>query len=166
MQPLKPANPYHAAIVGRDLLNGADSRSAFKVYFVDIVGRADPTRTEWAKCGLRKEDFLTALARTDGVEGVGFVTAFAHITKVFRFGPESEIVMNVRAWHTQGLAPLDLDRSDGYAEFACLAEAKLAADEFRFWAQAESVTSYLATWSDYAGGHIAVRDKLVRYWGA
>lgn len=166
MQPLKPANPYHAVITGRELLRGADGKTAFKVYFVDIIGRADPTRTEWDKCGLRQDEFLAALAQTPGVEGVGFITAFAHLTKVFRFGPESEIVLNVHGWHTRGLAPLDLGRSDGYVEFACLAEARLAADEYQFWAQADAVADYLAHWSDYRGGPVARRDKLLHYWGA
>ena len=38
-------------------------------------------------------DFLARLAGTEGVEGVGFVTAFPHITKVFRYAPKAEILM-------------------------------------------------------------------------
>ena len=166
MLPLKPANPYHAVIGSRDLVRGADGKTAFKVYFVDIIGRADPTRTEWDKCGLRKDAFLAALAKTDGIEGVGFITAFPHITKAFRCGPESEIVMNVRAWNTRDMSRLDLARSDGYVEFACLAEAMIGADEFQFWAQADSVAAYLAQWSSYTGGPVARRDKLMQYWNA
>jgi hypothetical protein len=62
------------------------------------------------------------------------------------------------------MTPLDLGRSDGYAEFACLAEAVLAADEFVMWAKAASVADYLAQWSCYAGGPVASRDKLTCYW--
>jgi len=64
------------------------------------------------------------------VEGIGFVTAFPHITKVFRFGPEAETAMNVCAWDTRSMAPIGLGRSQGYVEFACLAEAAIAADEY------------------------------------
>lgn len=76
----------------------------------------------------------------------------------------AEIVVNVRAWNTRELTPLDLGRSDGYVEFACLAEAMLAADEFRFWAEAQSVEAWLAQWSDYAGGPVREKDKLLAYW--
>ncbi|OGV68760.1 MAG: hypothetical protein A3K19_24130 [Lentisphaerae bacterium RIFOXYB12_FULL_65_16] len=164
MQPLKPANTYHAIISDRKLFRGAADLTAFKVYFVDIIGRKDPSRTEWDKCGLSRDQFMASLTGVPGLEGVGLITAFPHITKAFRFGPESEIVMNVRAWNTQGMTPLDLSRSDGYAEFACLAEAVLAADEFALWANAASVAEYLAKWSPYAGGPVSSRDKLMTYW--
>ena len=54
-----------------------------------------------------QERLLAQLAETEGVEGSGFVLAFRHISKVFRFGPEAETALNVRAWKTQGMAPLD-----------------------------------------------------------
>ena len=164
MQPLKPANPYHAVICDRRLFRGADGLTAFKVYFVDIIGRKDPSRTEWDKCGLSRDQFMASLSGVAGLEGVGLMTAFPHITKAFRFGPESEVVLNVRAWNTKGMTPLDLGRSDAYAEFACLAEAMLAADEFALWAKAASVVEYLAQWSSYAGGPVSSRDKLTTYW--
>ena len=43
----KPANPYDARISGTHLLACPDGRSAFKVYFLDIVGRQNPERYEW-----------------------------------------------------------------------------------------------------------------------
>jgi hypothetical protein len=164
MKAIAACNPYHAKIVGRELLRGGDGKSVFKVYFVDIVGRAEPSRTEWAQAGLDRASYLAQLAALPGVEGVGFVTAFAHITKVFRWGPEAETVANVRAWHTRGLTDLALGRSDSYLEFACLAEAALAADEFQFWARAATVAEYLAQWSAYADGPIASHTKLAAYW--
>jgi len=143
----------------------ADGRSAFKVYFIDIIGRKDPSRTVWAQSGIDRADFLARLARADGVEGVGFVTAFPHITKVFRFGPNPEIVLNVRAWRTEDFSPLSLERGEEYVEFACLAEAIIAADEFRFWAEAPSVEAYLARWCDWAEAPILDHAKLRRYFG-
>lgn len=166
MLDIKPCATYHAVDAGRKMLPSADSRSLFKVYFVDIVGRPDPTRTEWARCGIRKADFLAGLARAPGVEGIGFVTAFPHITKVFRISPANENVIDVRGYGTRDLAPLDLARAGGYVEFACLAEAVIAADEFRFWAEAASVAEYRGRWSSWADGRIARNDKLRAYWPA
>ena len=61
------------------------------------------------------------------VKGIGFVTAFPHVTKVFRFAPSAETVLHVRAFHTADLTPMELARENGYLEFACYAEAALAA---------------------------------------
>ncbi|HOQ61853.1 MAG TPA: hypothetical protein PKZ08_14600 [Vicinamibacterales bacterium] len=164
MLTVKPCNTYHAVLSGKALCRRADARSAFKVYFIDIIGRKDPARTVWAQSGLDRADFLARLAGTEGVEGVGFVTAFPHITKVFRHGPEAEVVMNVRAWNTRDLAPLSLGRGQDYVEFACLAETLIAADEHLFWADARTVEEYLARWSPFADGPVARHDKLLEYW--
>ena len=61
MQPIKPCNTYHAVLSSRELYRGADGKSAFKVYFCDIVGRKEPARTVWAQGGLTKADFLKSL---------------------------------------------------------------------------------------------------------
>jgi hypothetical protein len=166
MLTIKPCNTYHAVLSGKEMCRPAGGRSAFKVYFIDIIGRKDPARTVWAHSGIDRADFLARLARADGVEGVGFVTAFPHITKVFRHGPEAEVVMNVRAWNTRDLAPISLARSQDYVEFACLAEAVIAADEYLFWADARTVEEYLTRWSPFADGPIARNDKLLEYWKA
>ena len=141
-----------------------DGKSVFKVYFVDIVGRKQPERFEWRLCWRSQKDFLEALAKK-GIEGVGFVIAFPHITKVFRYGPNPEIVLNVRALKTETLDPLSLERSEGYMEFACLAEAVIGADEYRFWAETRKVEDYLKMWSAFADGPILDHEKLRCYWG-
>ena len=166
MLTIKPCNTYHAVLSGRTMRRPADGKSAFKVYFIDIIGRKDPSRTVWAESGLDQGKFLERLAREPGVEGVGFVTAFPHITKVFRYGPESEVVMNVRAWNTHDLAGIGLARSQEYVEFACLAEAVIAADEYLLWAKASTVDEYLQNWSAFTGGPIQRHDKLRTYWEA
>ena len=166
MDPVKACSTYHAVLSGKAMHHGADGRTALKVYFIDIVGRKEPAKTVWEHSGMTMQDFLARLGSTDGVEGVGFVTAFPHITKVFRFGPEAETVMNVRAWNTRGLAPLTLARSQEYVEFACLAEAAIAAEEFAFWAREESVEGYLAHWCAQADWPIGRHDKLLAYWDA
>ena len=159
-----PANPYDARIAGRRLLHGADGRSAFKVYFVDIVGRANPERYEWDRCPTSREAFLAAFSRV--AEGVGFVTAFPHVTKLFRFGPHAETVLDVRGYRTADLAAYPLPRGDGTFEFACLAEALVAADESSYWASAADVKAYLDRWSPFAAAKVVDHGKLARYWSA
>ncbi len=164
MQSISPCNPYHAVVRDHEMWHGRDDKSVFKLYYVDIIGRANPERTEWDKCATTREALREALDRTPGAQGVGFITAFPHITKIFRFGPEAETVLNVRAWNTVDMSDIDLGRSDGYVEFACLAEAALAADEYRFWAQAASVEAYLKEWSTYRDGPVLCQSKLAQYW--
>ena len=166
MQTIKPCNTYHAVLNGKELCRPADGKSAFKVYFIDIIGRKDPECTVWTLSGMSAKDFPARLAQTVGVEGIGFVTAFPHITKVFRFGPEAETVLNVRAWDTRSMAPISLGRSQDYFEFACLAEVAIAADEYNAWARTRSVEEYLQEWSSFADGPLARHDKLLEYWGA
>jgi hypothetical protein len=160
----RPANPYDARIAGRRLLHGADGRSAFKVYFVDIVGRGNPERYEWDRCPTDREAFLAAFARV--ADGVGFVTAFPHVTKLFRFGPHAETVLDVRGYRTEDLADYPLPRGDGTFECACLAEALIAADESAYWASAADVGAYLDRWSPFAAAKVADHAKLARYWSA
>ena len=178
MLPIKPCNTYHGVLSSRELFRGADGKSAFKVYFCDIVGRKEPARTVWAQCGLAKADFLKSLGKAGMAEGVGFITAFPHITKVFRFGPEVETNCHVRAWSTlvlrsegpllrrvaKDLKPLDLARGEGYIEFGCFAEAAIAAEEFAYWAAAKSVEEYLGRWCASADWPVARNDKLAEYW--
>lgn len=161
---VKPCNTYHAVLSGTDMLRLPNGKSVFKVYFVDIVGRKDPARTVWDQCGFSRQDFLASLAKQQGIEGVGFIVAFPHITKVFRFGPEMETVLNVRGWNTKDMSPLNLSRTEGYVEFACLAEAAIAAEEYAFWAEADSVEDYLTHWSAFKDGPVARHDKLLAYW--
>ena len=71
----------------------------------------------------------------------------------------------MRAWRTEDFAPLSVERGEGYVEFACLAEAIIAADEFRFWAEAPSVEAYLERWCDWAEAPILDHAKLRRYFG-
>lgn len=164
MQTMKACNTYHGVLDERVLHRCSDGRSVFKVYFMDIIGRPEPARTVWAQSGLARDKFLTRLDTLEGLEGVGFITAFPHVTKAFRFGPESETVANVRAWNPREWTELPLARCQGYAEFACYAEAAIAADEFDFWAAAGSVEEYLARWSEQTDWPIQRHGKLMEYW--
>jgi hypothetical protein len=160
-----PCRPYYARIVDRSLAVMATGKSRFKVYFVSIVGRDQPERYEWAHCGLEPAEFVRRFS-AGSEEGVGFVTAFPHITKVFRFAPEAETLLNVRAFNTRDLTPIDLGRPAGYVEFACYAEAALAADEYHAWARARSVAEYLDVWSAQQEAPIADNAKMRTWWTA
>jgi len=159
---IKPCRSYHSTTVQRDLLRLADGKSAFKVYYLNIVGRDDPSKYEWEFCPLAIEDFESRLLTGD-LEGVGFITAFPHITKVFRFAPSMETVLHVRAFNTADLAPLDLAREDGYVEFACYAEAAIAAEEYHAWTKALTVADYLTFRSDFDDGPVANHRKMAEY---
>ncbi len=162
---IEKCGTYHAEIENCELVRMPDGKSAFKVYFVSIVGRENPARTEWKLCGLEKAKFLEAF-RASGVEGVGFVTAFPHITKIFCYAPKSEIIMHVRAIDTKTGNPISLERGGGFMEFACLAEALLAADEYAAWAKAASVEEYLAFTSAAKDAPVRDNAKLRRYFEA
>lgn len=159
---IKPCRPYNSKITRKSLLRLADGLSAFKVYFVSLTGRDMPEKFDWERSPLKPEAFEAALAKL-APEGVGFVTAFPHITKVFRFAPSGETILHVRAYKTADLSPLDLGRPDGYLEFACYAEAALAGDEYRAWAEAAAVKEYLEYFSPFGQGGIADNTKLAAY---
>ena len=160
---VSPCRPYQGRVVDRQMAVMADGRSRFKIYFVSIVGRDQPERYEWEHGGLSPREFTTRFA-AGPQEGVGFVTAFPHITKVFRFAPECEILLHVRALSTRDLSALDLGRPEGFVEFACYAEAALAADEYHAWAQAQTVAAYLDTWSPCAVADILEPAKMKAWW--
>ena len=156
--------PYQSKTVGREMLRMPDGKSVFKVYFLSLVGRDEPGKYEWAKCPMKKEDFMSLVAGQP-LEGVGFITAFTHITKVFRFAPAVETVLHVRGFNTKDFTPLDLGRDDKYLEFACYAEAAIAAEEYKAWAAEQSVGAYLERWSRFDDGPVASRTKLAEYFG-
>ncbi len=160
---IAPCRTYHAQTVGRSVLRMPDGRSAFKVYYISVIGRDKPELYEWQHCSRTPADFEKAFLAGNH-EGIGFVVAFPHVTKVYRFSPEGETILDVREFDTDGMADRDCARSDGYHEFACYAEAALAADEYRAWARAASVKAYLAFRSDAADFPVDSNTKLAAYW--
>lgn len=160
MNPIQPCNSYAARPSGTALYQSG--RSAYKIYYVDIYGRTNPERFEWDLCGRSRPTVLEHLARVP-VEGVGAVAAFPHITKVFRFAPSAETIMHVRAFWTPDFTDADLSRDDSFVEFACYAEAIIAADEYRFWAEAHSVEEYLQRWVQWSDASIVDCAKMSRH---
>ena len=155
---ITPCRPYHSRTVYRHVLRLAGGKSAFKLYYLSLIGRDEPQRFEWGYEPHSFKEFEQRFVRL-GMEGVGFVTIFPHITKVFRWAPSMETVLHVRAFQTPTLQPMDLGREDGFVEFACYAEAAIGADEYHAWARARSVEEYLDTFSDFTDGPVAARAK-------
>ena len=158
-----PCRTYHAQTVGRSLLRMPDRQSAFKVYYVSIVGRDDPTLYEWKSCPLTHKDFERSFLSGEH-RGVGFVVAFPHVTEVYRFSPGQETLLEVRTLNTADMTVRDCSRSDGYHELACYADVVIAADEYRAWAEARTVDEYLAVSSGAADFPIVRNAKLAAYW--
>ena len=156
-------NSYAARPAGTRLWRSG--KSAFKVYYVDIYGRDHPERFEWDLNELNQDAVPQALDAM-GLEGVGFVIAFPHIVKIFRYAPSAEILIFVKAFKPGDGSPIDLDRGDGYVEFACLAEAVIGAEEYKLWAGAPSVETYLDEWVEWGELPIVDHTKLSRYWGS
>jgi hypothetical protein len=142
-----------------------DGKSVFKVYYISVVGRDRPELYEWRHSPRTAADFEKAFL-AGGHEGIGFVLAFPHVTKIYRFSPDGETILDVREFDTVGMTDRDCSRSDGYHELACYAEAAIAADEYRAWAAARTVNEYLALCSDAADFPVVSNSKLAAYWSA
>jgi hypothetical protein len=154
---------YHGKTVGRVVLRMPEGRSVFKVYYISVVGRDKPEAFEWSSAPRSVADFERAFL-AGGYEGIGFVLAFPHVTKIFRFSPGAETILEVREFHTDGMRPMDCTRGEGYHEFACYAEAVIAADEYHAWAKARTVEDYLDTRSEAADFPVSNNAKLAVYW--
>jgi hypothetical protein len=142
-----------------------DGRSVFKLYYISVIGRERPELYEWRYCPRSPADFERAFA-SGGYQGVGFVIAFPHVTKIYRFSPSAETILDVGEFNTDGMTPRDCSRDDGSHEFACYAEAVIAAEEYRAWAKATTVDQYLASRTDAADFPVVSHTKLATYWNA
>jgi hypothetical protein len=163
MDPIKPCNTYSAYPSGQAVYRNGPH--VFKIYYVDITGRSQPERYEWDRCGRDRDTLLAVLAEVP-IEGLGFVIAFPHVTKVFRFAPSAETIMHVRAFNTADFAEINLQREEGYVEFACYAEAIIAAEEYHTWAEATSADEYLGQWCAWDEAPVRDHTKLARYFTA
>lgn len=155
--------PYHARIVGQSIFRMSDEKSVFKIYYISIIGRDKPEQFEWEHCLHTQEDFEKVFLSGQH-EGVGFVVAFPHITKVFRFSPYVETSLDVSEFHTIDMRSNDCSRGDGSHEFACYAESVISADEYEAWANATTIENYIAFRCCKADFPIASNVKLTTYW--
>lgn len=156
-------NPYHARTIGQKLIHMPDGKSVFKIYYLSIIGRDKPERYEWEYSPHTQDDF-EGMFLLGKQEGIGFVTAFPHITKVFRFSPSAETILDVGEFDTASMQPKDCSREDGSHEFACYAEAAISADEYVAWADATTVDKYLQFRCSKTEFPIASNIKLAGYW--
>ena len=124
---VKECDPYNASLIGQSTVTLSDGKSIFKIYFVSRLGRGKPELYEWEHSPLTRESFETTFLAS-GQEGVGFVIAFPHVTKVFRFSSEKETILDVREYITRDMKVRDCSQDDGFHEFACFAEAVIAAE--------------------------------------
>lgn len=154
---------YHAQTVGRTVLRIPDGKSVFKVYYISVIGRETPELYEWQRCPRTPAHFERAFL-AGGYQGIGFVVAFPHVAKIYRFSPEGETILDVREFNTEGMTYRDCSRSDGYHEFACYAEAAIAAGEYDAWARSATVEDYLASHTAAADFPVVNNGKLAAYW--
>jgi hypothetical protein len=156
---------YHAQTVEQSVVRMPDGRSVFKLYYISVIGRDRPELYEWRYSPRSHAEFERAFA-SGGYEGVGFAIAFPHVTKIYRFSPSMETILDVSEFDTDGMTPRDCSRDDGSHEFACYAEAVIAAEEYRAWAKATTVDEYLVFRSDAADFPVVSNTKLAAYWNA
>ena len=88
---------YHGISAGQAVLNMPDGRSVFKLYLLSIIDRDEPALYDWANSRLSISEFKVRF-RERRYEGVGFVTAFPHITKIFRYAPKSRLRSTCESW--------------------------------------------------------------------
>jgi hypothetical protein len=159
---IAPCRTYHAITSSVNLIEMPHRKTAFKIYYLSIIGRDKPDLYEWEHCALTEDEFESTLI-TSGQEGIGFVTAFPHITKIFRFAPVMETVLDISEFDTEGLMAKDCSRDDGYHEFACYAEAVIAAEEYHAWAKAATVSTYLAYRCSVTDFPVTSNSKLAEF---
>jgi hypothetical protein len=162
MQTIQTCQLYNAHLDGHSLLRMPDGLSVFKVYYLSITGREKRELYEWDHAAHTREEFEKSFL-SKGQQGIGFITCFPHITKVFRFSPANETVLDVREFTTVTVQPVDMARGDGFHEFACYAEAMIASREYTAWAKAASVEQYLKYRCDAPHFNINSNRKLKQY---
>ena len=160
---IKQCRMYHAHTIEKNILRMPDQKSIFKIYYLSIIGRDTPELFEWEHCLYTQANFEQKFLLGKH-EGIGFVIAFPHIVKIFRFSPYNETVLDVREFHTVDMQSKDCSRDDGSHEFACYAESVISADEYEAWANATTVKDYTAFRCRKTDFSIASNMKLTTYW--
>lgn len=154
---------YHACLVNQNVLRLPDGKSVFKIYYLSIIGRDNPEKYEWEHCAFTPESLEKKILSSNH-EGIGFITSFPHITKIFRFSPNGETVLDISEYHTQDLQPMDFSRGDGTHEFACFAESVISAEEYQAWAKSKTVDEYIAFRCSQTDFPVLSNTKLATYW--
>ncbi|UCF99329.1 MAG: hypothetical protein JSV89_07255 [Spirochaetaceae bacterium] len=135
--------PYTSEPAGTAVFR-LDEKSQFKLYFLQIIGRVDRSRYEWATARRSKEQTIVQL-RAHSLRGIGFACVFPHIAKVFFFGSSQghrETNLYVRAFGGDPLQPISLEYGESM-EIACAGEMDVASKEFALWQRCSTVEQYL-----------------------
>lgn len=133
------------------------------MYYVSIVGREKPEYYDWEFCNFSRKSFEKKFLNSD-LSGIGYVISFPHITKVYRFSPFAETIVDVSEYKTMVMVPIDCSRGDGFHEFACFAEAAISGEEYRAWARSQTIEEYLDFRCDLEQFPIVTNTKLKGYW--
>jgi len=165
MKTIKPCPPYYARLERFTVLNMPDGKSVYKIYYISRLDRDKPELYEWPFSQLTQESFEDSFL-AGGYEGIGFVIAFPHVTKIFQFSADKETILDVKEYITAQMQTREMPKIDGFHEFACLAEALIAAEEYKAWASARSVDEYLAYRCDLMDFPVLSNIKLSEYWPA
>ena len=159
----EPSVPYTSEPSGTAVLT-AGAKSRFKLYFLQILGREDRSRYEWAEARRTKEQTIDQL-RSQSLQGIGFACLFPHITKVFSFGsPDGcrETNLYVRAFGGDPLQPIALEYGQS-VEVACAGEMDIACKEFALWRRCANVEEYLEEFVRPSTCGFADHQKLRRF---
>jgi len=162
----EPSVPYTSEPSGTAVLE-VDVKSRFKLYFLQILGREDRSRYEWAEARRTKEQTIDQL-RSQSLRGIGFACVFPHITKVFSFGSpqgERETNLYVRAFGGDPLQPIALEYGRSM-EVACAGEMDIACKEFALWRRCSSVEEYLEEYVRPSTCSFADHQKLREFLSA
>jgi hypothetical protein len=160
MVTVKAAQDYRSRCTETRRLELPDG-SRFKVYVMEITGRANPERYEWRYSSRTPEQATRQLGRA-GAGGVGFVCLFPHIAKVFFFGETLETNLYAQAWHGNPWMRCELEDERG-CEIACAGEMDVAGKEFALWRRAASVEEYLARFVEPEECGFRAHRKLYSY---
>lgn len=135
--------------------------AVFKIYFVDILNREQKNKYVWEYAEITKKDLLNGIEKLHP-QGIGFIIAFPHVFKIFRFGPSIETNLYSIAYNPKTMERLTL-QEEGWLELGCLAEIEISFDEFTFWATSPNVEDYLLNFSSKGNGSILDHSKLFNY---
>ncbi len=140
-----------------------EGQSGFEVYFRSVIRKEESHLFEWQSCDDTPADFDNRLVNS-GIEGVGFITAFPHITKVFGYSPQTETVVDVGYLDTHSFERVSSDRGERRDEHACYAEAVIVVDEYHAGAAAKTAPDDLKDFSRSIDYLFARAGKLANYW--
>ena len=83
----------------------------FEVYCLSVIGKEQSHLFDWQSCDYTSDDFENRVH--SGIQSVGFITAFWRITKVFRYSPQTEMVVDVGYPDTRSFKSVSSDRGGG-----------------------------------------------------